>query len=115
VTQAVLVDNLSEISDHSMIKIKLRIDSKVKRTLHSKISTYRTFKDIRAFQRNLKNVKEILLNETSLENPLKQAIETLVPVKRKIHQFWQPMPEWFVNSSCTNIESNIDQQAQSWK
>ena len=51
----------------------------------------------------IKEIKEELMEDDSLDRPMKSLIERLVTKKRKITQFWQPMPEWFHNGDSTGM------------
>jgi hypothetical protein len=52
-------------------------------------------------------VKNFLKQPNSLQEPLRNKIEILVPKRTKVEHFWSNMPEWFCNN-CSTFEAFFD-------
>ena len=73
-TACVLHDGLSDITDHSLIEVSLLIDETVSRQLPQSTEEFVAQADIRRAQSKLKDIKEALLEDDSLDRSMKDLI-----------------------------------------
>lgn len=78
VTSTVIISELSEISDHSLIAVKLKIGKDVKRTLPHKVYEYFVGSDIRIYLSKDTDARNHLLAENSQETSLRHVIRIAV-------------------------------------
>ena len=53
--------------------------------------------------------------EDSLATPLRSILENKVIRRRKINQFWQPVPDWYSNHLSTGLSTQADAKLEGWK